>query len=148
MKKSKLEDLKKSKVKDFVLESKENIMEGVKEVSEFYDKMEPKVNEFFKESVKPTAENIYKSGSETFEQVVQKIQEVIEDLKNDLEVRSLTQKRNRLACDLGMEVYYEFMKKGAISKKFLESEKISKFVNQIHEKEENILKVGAKIEEE
>ncbi len=142
----------KSKVREFVQESRENIVEGAKKVNEvyneLYEKVEPNVSDFYANKVKPKARNIYKSGSETFEHVAQRIHGIVEDFKHDLEIRNMTHERNKSVLDLGLSTYHEFMKNGTVTKKFLTTKKIADLMDNIQRKEEEILLAGSKMEEQ
>ncbi|HHP7241806.1 MAG TPA: hypothetical protein ACFCUD_09040 [Cyclobacteriaceae bacterium] len=137
-------------LEEFLGEFRENVMEGAKEVgkisAEVFQKVKEDVSDYYESKIKHT--NIYKTSNESFEKVSQNIKNAIDKFKGNWQMKQLSNERDQFAKEFGMAVYHEYMKNESVHKQFLTTKKISKMIEEIHDREEKILETANKLSEE
>jgi|GEM_PF-6599113 len=98
------------------------------------------------EDVKEKAEHLYEKSSEKFEQASGVIQNYIEKYKGEEEIKTLSQRKKELSASFGDEVFNEFKKNGAISKRFLATIRMTALFHNIEKVDKDILRIGKDLE--
>jgi len=130
--------------KDFIPESKENIILGARVFSE---KASDVFNRFLKK-VRDTAETAYEKGTEIFESVTLTAQNYIDKYKDRSEMSSLKKLRDEVATQLGNMCYMEYSGRYKFREEFMKTDEFKNLMAQIRELDKQIIKIGKRLEKE
>ena len=130
--------------KDFLDESKENIVTGAKVFAETASDI---FNRFL-EGVKETAELAYDKGTEAVETVTLTAQGYVERYRDRNEMSNLKKLRDEVATQLGNMCYMEYNGRYRIRQEFQKTAEFRDLMKQMKELDRQIIKIGERLDRE
>jgi hypothetical protein len=130
--------------RDFIPETKDNIVMGAKVFSE---KASDIFNTFL-EKVKETSDVAYKKGSEIYETMSLKAQGYLDKFKDRSEITILKEKRDEVAKELGYMCFMEYSGRYRFRVEFMKNDEFKKLMAQVRELDKQIIEIGERLDAE
>lgn len=135
----------------FLTEAAANIEAGAEavgeRVSEVADKTAEVAGEVY-DAVKKRLSIAYGAGAKVVDEITHTAQGYIEKYQHNMEVKKLSEERNKLTAQLGLTTFVKYKMKQDDPKKLLEEKEILDLIKEIEELDKEIVKIGKKLEKE
>ena len=133
----------------FLTEAAENVEAGAEivgeKISDFAVKTSETAGKIF-EVVKKGLSSAYDTGAKVVDEITQTSQEYIDKYKQNMEMKKLSEKRDKLTAKLGLETFSRIKMKKIIPQKLQEDKELFDLVTEIEMLNKEIVKIGKKLE--
>jgi hypothetical protein len=133
----------------FLTEAAENIEAGAEvvgeKVSQIAQKTAEVAGEVF-EAVKKGFSTAYDTGAKVVDEITHTAHEYAEKYKHNVEVKRLSEERDRLIAGLGLITFVKHKIKKAAPRKLLEEKEILDLIKEIEKLDREIVKIGKELE--
>ena len=130
-------------------EAAENIDSGAEVVEEGISQVAKKTAEVAGnvfDTIKKGFSRAYKLGTEVVDEITQTAHEYTEKYKHNMEVKKLTDERDKLIAQLGLTTFVKYKMKESTPQKLLEEKEILDLIRETEKLDRKIVKIGKKLE--
>jgi hypothetical protein len=134
----------------FLTEAAENIEVGAEVVGEKVSQIAQKTSEVAGEvfeALKKRLSQTYDAGAEVVDEITQTAHEYAEKYKHNVEVKKLSEERDKLIARLGLTTFVKHKLKKAAPAKLLEEKEIPDLIKKIEKLDKEIMKISKELEE-
>lgn len=132
-----------------LVEVAENIEAGAgvvgEKVSDIAEKTAEVAGEVFK-AVKRGLSSTYEAGAKVVDEITHTAQDYLEKYKHNIEVKKLSEERDKLTAKLGFTTFVKYKMSDAAPQKLLEEKEIQNLISEIEKLDKEIVKVGKELE--